>query len=284
MSLTKFNNSDIIVQRLDTANPQVSFSTSAQAAASSVWIFVANSTTGGFLPKPDTSSQIPSNISISSAFRHIANYFYGTSTYVPDPLNNSTQRTTIRVIQIGRPTLDEGLYPNSISATIVGTNYTLLSIDFVNNSSANSPLGLTGQMVDSSNTSSVLGTVFYDHGVIVFHGGSTLTSPASGFSIRNSLVNSELSLTNLTFQSRNVVKRTTFFTRAFNTDYNYTTNPTARNSDGSIIASLTANPTTFITTVGLYDDNNNLLAIGKVNPAKRKDATSECIFRVQISI
>jgi hypothetical protein len=63
---------------------------------------------------------------------------------------------------------------------------------------------------------------------------------------------------------------------------NFTTNPTARTSDGYILNSLTADPTTFITTIGLYDDLGNLLAIGKLNPAKKKTFESEGLFSVRL--
>ncbi len=288
MSLVKFDESrDFVTTKLDTANTQFTFSTSAQAAASAVWIFIANSTTAGFLFKPDTSSLSASNISSSAAFRHIANYFFGTSTYINDSYDNTTQRTTIRCIQVGRPLLDEGLWPNSITATITGTNFALTAYDKQNTASVASPLGLTGSMLSKSNTSDIVGTVFYDHGVIVFHGGSgntgtVLTNSASGFSLSGGYSPLNLNLFSFVAQTRNIVKRTIYFCRAFNTEFNYTTNPTARDASGFIIGSLTANPSTFITTVGLYDDGGNLLAVGKLNPAKRKDAYSEVVIKAQI--
>ena len=288
MTLIKFNESqDIVTSKLDTANTQFTISSSAQAAASSVWIFVTNSTTAGYLSKPDDSALSTSNISVSAAFRQIATYFFGSGATILDSYDHTTNRSTVRVIQLGRPLLDEGFYPNTISATITATNFSLTARDIQNLASINSPLGLTGAMVNNSNTADVVGTVFYDHGVIVFHGGSgntgtVMTSSSSGFAINAAPNAAYITLQSLIAQSRNVVKRTVYFTRAFNRDLNYTTNPTARTSDGFIINSLTANPTTFITTVGLYDDSGNLLAVGKVNPSKRKDQYSEVLFKVQL--
>jgi len=286
MSFINFNSSDIVITRLNVANTQFNISTSAQAAASACWVFVANSTTAGFLPKPDTSSLSTTNVSISSAFRHIANYFFGLNSYIDDSTNKSSpRRTTIRAIQIGRPLLDEGFFENTITATISATNFTLTAYDIVNRASANSALGLTGSFVSKSNTSDIVGTVFYDHGVIVLHGGSgntgtVLTDSASGFSISAGYVPNQITLISLLGQTRNVVKRAIYFCRAFNQEYNFTTNPTARNSNGTLISALTANPTTFITTIGLYDNSGQLLAVGKINPAKRKDFSSEVLMRV----
>jgi hypothetical protein len=293
MTLIQFNESqDIISTKLDTANTQFTVSSSAQANANNLWVFMANSSTGGYLAKPDGSSLSTSNISTSAAFRQLATFFFGTGSYILDSFDGTTQRTTVRVIQLGRPALDEGFWPNSITATVTGVNagvnpFTLTAHDVVNVSSVNSPLGLTGAMININDATDQVGTVFYDHGVIVFHGGRSATSnllavSTTGSFATNSYSNSFINLVGFAAQSRNIVKRTVYFTRAFNRDFNYTTNPTARTSDGYIINSLTANPTTFVTTVGLYDDSGNLLAVGKVNPPKQKDAYSEILFKVQL--
>ena len=75
-----------------------------------------------------------------------------------------------------------------------------------------------------------------------------------------------------------------FFTRAFNKEFNYSNNPTAIVSavDGSISSNLTGNPTTFITTVGLYNSNNELLAVAKTSPPVKKDFSTEKIFNIRL--
>ena len=290
--LTRFDPSDIITTKLDTANTQFTVSTSAVAAASSIWVFVANSTTGGFLPKPDSSSLSASNIPISSAFRHISNYFFGRSTNILDSYDNSTTRTTIRAIQVGRPTLDEGIYQGTVTAVLSAVNFCISAIDQQNTASIVSPLGLTGSMVNKQNTAEKVGTIFYDHGVIVFHGGigatgNIICNSSSGLSFAATVGGTDtatafVNLVSFKAQSRNIVKRTIYFTTAKNGEFNYTTNPTARNSDGTLISSLTANPTTYITTIGLYDDNDQLLAIAKVVPPRKKNQYEMQTFKIQL--
>jgi hypothetical protein len=287
MSFIKFDESrDIVSTKIDTPNTEINISTSAIAAASSLWIFATQASATGFLYKPDFSSLSTTNIAVSSAFRHIANYFFGTSDTIYDSYDGITPQANIRVIELGRPQLDEGFYPNSITCCISATNYAITAIDSQNISSANSPLGLTGSFINASNTSDVVGTVFYDHGVIVIHGGApsstALISSTSGFRIGTTYSQPDVTLTQFTCKTRNILKRTIYFCRAYNTEMNFTTNPTARTSDGYILNSLTSEPTTFITTVGLYDDAGNLLAIGKLNPAKRKDFQSEGLFSVRL--
>ena len=190
------------------------------------------------------------------------------------------------MIQLGRPQLDEGFYPNSITAAISATNFAITAIDSQNINSINSPLGLTGSFINAANTADVIGTVFYDHGVIVIHGGApsstALISSTSGFAISSTYLPTNVNLKLFTCKTRNILKRTIYFCRAYNTEMNFTTNPTARTADGYILNSLTSEPTTFITTVGLYDDAGNLLAIGKLNPAKKKDFCSEGLFSVRL--
>jgi len=42
------------------------------------------------------------------------------------------------------------------------------------------------------------------------------------------------------------------------------------------------NPQTYITTVGLYNDNNDLVAVAKVSQPISKDFTKEALIRVKL--
>jgi hypothetical protein len=46
--------------------------------------------------------------------------------------------------------------------------------------------------------------------------------------------------------------------------------------------SLVDNPQTFITTVGMYNDNNELLAVAKLSKPLVKDFTKEALIRVKL--
>ncbi len=286
---TEFKPQDTIVNKLDIANAQLTISTTAQANASGIWAFIANSTTSSYLYKPDNSSNSSTTVSSSASFRHHANYFFGTNTFIPDSYSPTLQRTTIRVIQVGRPVLDEGFYKNSITAVInIGSVASITAKDIANRSSEGSPFGFTASLVDGSNTGDKIGTVFYDHGVVVLHGGSgsssAVTLSTSGFAINSTVNANEIRLAQFKFQSRNILKRSIFFCRGFNYEYNYTTNPTSRNSDGTILNSLSSNPTTFVTTVGLYNKDGVLLAIGKLSQAKKKSFSEEIIIKASVDL
>jgi hypothetical protein len=46
--------------------------------------------------------------------------------------------------------------------------------------------------------------------------------------------------------------------------------------------SLVENPQTYITTVGMYNDNNELLAVAKLSKPLVKDFTKEALVRVKL--
>lgn len=73
------------------------------------------------------------------------------------------------------------------------------------------------------------------------------------------------------------------FVRVRNNDFNYTTNPSIINSNGEFYYStLVNNPQTYITTVGLYNDRNELLAVAKLSKPLKKDFTKEALLRIRL--
>lgn len=74
------------------------------------------------------------------------------------------------------------------------------------------------------------------------------------------------------------------FVRAKNSEFNYSENPSfISGSTGAVLFdSFIDNPTTYITTVGLYNDNNELLAVAKLSRPLLKDFTKELLVRVKL--
>jgi hypothetical protein len=74
-----------------------------------------------------------------------------------------------------------------------------------------------------------------------------------------------------------------YFVRAKNTDFNYTTNDSFTEDDGTLkYDSMIDNPETYITTVGLYNDNQDLLAVAKMSQPLPKDFTKEALIKVKL--
>ena len=264
--------------------------TSATAASErSLNSFVMEATSTGFLVNAKgTTTSTP----LSAAFRNISNYFFSSSAANRIPVSQNNVATTgiSRVITIGRTTVDDAILSGSVTGTFsFGTQANKVIIDQPEQSISGA-VGRKGDLVEKSDTTNVVGTVFYDTGTMVFHGGdysrdtNFLIDSASGFVFGPGATAGNVAINNLSFISLNMLKRSVFFTRAFNQEFNYSNNPTAiaNASLGSISSNLTGNPTSFITTVGLYNSDNELLAVAKTAPPVKKDFDTEKVFAVRL--
>ena len=74
------------------------------------------------------------------------------------------------------------------------------------------------------------------------------------------------------------------FIRARNSEFNYTENPSfISGSTGEVVYNyFIDNPNTFPTTVGLYNNSNDLLAVAKLSKPIQKDFTKEALIRVKL--
>jgi hypothetical protein len=88
------------------------------------------------------------------------------------------------------------------------------------------------------------------------------------------------------FQARREeeISSTNYFIRANNKDFNFSSNPTfSTGSDGSLTqGTFFKDPKTFITQVGLYNDENELLAIAKLSKPLLKSYSREAIIKVKL--
>ena len=77
---------------------------------------------------------------------------------------------------------------------------------------------------------------------------------------------------------------THYFARATNQKFNFSNNPTFFTaSDGSLVnPSFKNDPKSYITTVGLYNDNNELLAVAKLSKPILKSFSREAIVKVKL--
>lgn len=90
----------------------------------------------------------------------------------------------------------------------------------------------------------------------------------------------------LGFQGRGAekVKSTHFFCRVKNADYNFSNNPTfVTGSEGDLKHPTMINdPTTYITTVGLYNNRKELMAVAKLSQAYKKTFKDEALIKVKL--
>ena len=88
---------------------------------------------------------------------------------------------------------------------------------------------------------------------------------------------------NLSFNNTTELNSSIYFCRANHNEFNYSSNPTY--TSGSQIVVKTSGddlPVSYVTTVGLYSADNELLAVAKLSEPIRKDPTTELTFRVRL--
>jgi hypothetical protein len=75
-----------------------------------------------------------------------------------------------------------------------------------------------------------------------------------------------------------------FFVRATNREFNYSNNPTYTKVDGSFVeTTFETDPQTFITTVGLLNDSNEMIAVAKTSQPIVKSFDKEVLIKVKLS-
>ena len=92
--------------------------------------------------------------------------------------------------------------------------------------------------------------------------------------------------TNNGFTARavDVKSQQTIFVRVNSTEMNYTNNPTLKYDDSGklLFDSFTYNPYTYVTSIGLYNDANELLAVAKLSKPLQKSFNSELSITVKL--
>jgi hypothetical protein len=104
--------------------------------------------------------------------------------------------------------------------------------------------------------------------------GSEISSSCDGFRNR---------MDNLDFNNTTELNSTIYFCRANTSDFNYSSNPTYLSGSKMRVKNQeTDSPISYVTTVGLYSADNELLAIAKLSEPLKKDPTNEFTLRVRL--
>jgi hypothetical protein len=75
-----------------------------------------------------------------------------------------------------------------------------------------------------------------------------------------------------------------FFVRATNREFNFSNNPTYVDATGAFTEpSFETDPRTYITTIGLYNDSNELIAVAKTSQPVAKSFDKEVLIRTKLS-
>ena len=93
------------------------------------------------------------------------------------------------------------------------------------------------------------------------------------------------SLTAMTFQNVTNINSTLVFCRATADEFNYSSNPTFTDTNGNIVViddATTDRTFSYVTSVGLYDANDNLLAVAKMSRPIEKNDEKDLTFRIRL--
>ena len=145
------------------------------------------------------------------------------------------------------------------------------------------------------------GLFYPDNGIIVLNGKAldasasftTRRSPATGsgdnsafklFTAISGAMTINSSSGSFTANTSEMYASSYYFVRLLNNEFNYTSNPSFLSGSTNIVkwAGMYDNPRTYVTTIGLYDDNANLVAVAKLNQPVEKTFDKELSIKVKL--
>ena len=137
------------------------------------------------------------------------------------------------------------------------------------------------------NQASAGGILNNSHHNVSMSGPSSTTEPLNavltGSTIERLADNLRTRLYNLQFNNTVELNSSVYFCRVNHNEFNYSTNPTYLSGSKIRVKTQSSDlPVSYITTVGLYNDNNELLATAKLSEPLKKSSDTEFTIRVRL--
>ena len=229
-----------------------------------------------------------------------ASFIFGTG-------NNVVTGSFFWVLSIERANYKQSLFPGSLNLQLSGSGGIINLTDNSQDTTVNTFIGATQvyQLISGSNgtagnlsgsgyvsNSGSYGLVFPELGTILLNPFAVSQSirlfpsrsnNADGLNNQR-LFNSIVLGDSFALNSQETVTSDYVFVRARNSEFNYSENPSfISGSTGEVIYDNFINaPQVYITTVGMYNDSNDLLAVAKMSRPLLKDFTKEALVRVKL--
>lgn len=205
-----------------------------------------------------------------------------------------------------RQKVDPGNWELRIGTGSVTTAWTGGYYTFIDDSGANTnpDVGSSGRVFNImsgsggiTTGSTIFGLFYPDAGIMVFNASLLSASlgmvPASEFNTgsNSNTVKNAVSLFKrisgsnyFAARSEEKVNSTHYFVRVTNKQFNYTNNPTftTGSTGGFLYSQMFGNPSVYITTVGMYDNSNRLLAVAKLSQPLLKTFNREVLIKVKL--
>jgi len=184
---------------------------------------------------------------------------------------------------------------SAIASPFAGGPLTIYDASGVTDYRTNSPAGEYGLLyTNSAGTGDVVGHVYYQAGAVVLtasvfpsttvmSGTATLNATLSGSTIPTIADSLRRRINNITFNNTTELNSTIYFCRAFSNEFNYSSNPTYLSQSKIVVKDEASDPPlAYITTVGLYSADNELLAVAKLSEPLKKTVDSELTIRTRL--
>jgi hypothetical protein len=229
-----------------------------------------------------------------------AQFIFGTG-------NNVITGSDFWVLSMERARYKQSLFPGSLNLQLSGSGGIINLTDDSLDNPVSVFLGSTRvyQLISGSNGtagslansgyvagSGSYGLVFPDLGTILLNpfaiSQSIRVSPSRSYNsdgLNNQRMFNAIDLADsFALNSQETVTSDYVFVRARNSEFNYSENPSfISGSTGEVIYDNFINsPQVYITTVGMYNDSNDLLAVAKMSRPLLKDFTKEALVRVKL--
>ena len=182
---------------------------------------------------------------------------------------------------------DSATSSGSAILTNLGRQYNIVS--------GSSGVRLGDNLTQVTNSGSY-GLFYPDAGIIVLNEDTLDATTADGGALLNTAESSNANDENISklynaigtgasfeLDTQEDISSQFYFVRAKNKDFNYSTNASYIDANGNLnFTSMIDNPVSYITTVGLYNDANELLAVAKMSQPITKDFTKEALIKVKL--
>jgi hypothetical protein len=219
-------------------------------------------------------------------------------TLMKDEIKMGTFKITLGTGSFAGPMVGTKTFSDYHSSPTNGTTY-----------KDNSPMG-TYSFLQSGTTataaatpaSALYGVIYHQAGLCALWAttttwGTELTSgsdfsPSTAQSTEQAFVSSSINdivngaryhIDNIEFSNTTKLNSRVYFCRANHNEFNYSSNRTYTSGSQIVVKNQAAdNPRTYVTSVGLYDDQNEMVAVGKLSEPLEKSPENELTLRVRL--
>lgn len=224
-------------------------------------------------------------------------------------MENGQQMNSFYVINFSRNRMKERLDPGNWELCLVSGSDIIYMIDNAGDENQTSQTGDSGRIyaivsgtisagasLDNNGNEIVMGIAYPDMGILLINAsGSSYTTGSNGlpcdlvvtdYGQNQNLFHSYITNSGSYFQARNQqnISSTYYFVRIKHNDYNFSNNPSyTTGSLGDLRHPIMINnPVSYVTTIGMYNNANELLAVAKLSKPFRKTFERESLIRVKL--